>query len=296
VIGEICALSAALTWALALVLFKRSGETIPPFALNLFKNVVTLVLLGGTILLLGRDSGALRSYPQGDYAILILSGVIGIALADTVFFYSLNLLGVGIVAIVDCLYSPFVILFAHLLLDERLSPPHYLGTGMILSAVLLASRHAPPADRTRRQIALGVVLGATSMALMTFGIVIAKPVLDGHDFPLIWGATIRMVAGTVFLAAAALLLPRWRAQWRFLRPSAAWRFSLPATLLGSYLAMLFWVAGFKFAQASIAGVLNQTSTVFALLLATLILKEPFTPRKAVATIMAVAGVVIVTVS
>jgi drug/metabolite transporter (DMT)-like permease len=296
VIGEICALSAALTWALALVLFKRSGETIPPLALNLFKNVVTLVFLGGTLLLLGRDSGALRSYPQGDYAILILSGVIGIALADTVFFYSLNLLGVGIVAIVDCLYSPFVILFAHLLLDERLSPPHYLGTGMILSAVLLASRHAPPANRTRRQVALGVVLGAISMALMTFGIVIAKPVLDGHDFPLIWGATIRMVAGTVFLAAAALVLPRWRAQWRFLRPSAAWRFSLPATLLGSYLAMLFWVAGFKFAQASIAGVLNQTSTVFALLLATLILKEPFTPRKAAATIMALAGVVIVTVS
>lgn len=295
-IGEISALAAALTWALAMVLFKRSGETTPPLALNLLKNLVSLLLFALTLLVLWDGGRSLHGHAGEEFGILVVSGVIGIAIADTIFFYSLNLVGVGIAAVVDCLYSPFVILFAYLLLSETLSPVDYLGASLILAGVLLAAGHAPPVDRSRRQIAIGVLLGAASMALMTFGIVIAKPVLDGRDFPLLWATAIRLAAGTVALAVLVLAIPRWRVHWRSLRPSAAWRTSLPATFLGSYLAMIFWVAGFKYAKASIAGVLNQTSTLFALLLAALILKEPLTRRKGAAALIAVAGVILVTAS
>ena len=44
-IGQLCALLTAMVWASSMVLFKRSGETIPPLALNAFKNVVGLALL-----------------------------------------------------------------------------------------------------------------------------------------------------------------------------------------------------------------------------------------------------------
>ena len=49
--GELFALGSAMVWALAVILFRRSGETLPPFELNLFKNLVGLVLLVPTILL-----------------------------------------------------------------------------------------------------------------------------------------------------------------------------------------------------------------------------------------------------
>ena len=91
--------------------------------------------------------------------ILILSGFLGITLADTLFFYSLNLVGVGLVSIVDCLYSPFIILFSWLILLERLTLLQYLGAGMILLAVYITSGHAPPKDRTRGQLILGIFLG-----------------------------------------------------------------------------------------------------------------------------------------
>ena len=40
-LGQACALAAALLWAVALVLFKRSGEKIQPLALNLFRQSFT---------------------------------------------------------------------------------------------------------------------------------------------------------------------------------------------------------------------------------------------------------------
>ena len=43
--GELLALLTALIWAAAVILLKRSGETIPPFALNLFRVTVSIVLL-----------------------------------------------------------------------------------------------------------------------------------------------------------------------------------------------------------------------------------------------------------
>ncbi len=36
--GEVWALLAALIWSVAVILFKRTGEEVPPLALNLFKN------------------------------------------------------------------------------------------------------------------------------------------------------------------------------------------------------------------------------------------------------------------
>ena len=42
--GEFFALMAALVWASAVIFFKRSGETIAPFALNLFRVTVSMVV------------------------------------------------------------------------------------------------------------------------------------------------------------------------------------------------------------------------------------------------------------
>lgn len=294
-IGQSCALLTALIWALAIVLFKRGGETVPPLALNLFKNTVGLVLLAVTLLIWRPDFGDFASRPAKDYWILLASGFIGIAVADTIFLHALNLVGVGIQAIVDCLYSPFVILFAYLLLAESLSPHHYAGAGLILSAVLISSRHKPPPNRTPRQITIGVLLGAVSMALMAYGIVLAKPVLDSHggDFPLLWATALRLLAGTLPLALWIPFSAERAAARAIFKPGPAWRFCVPGAFLGAYLSMILWLAGFKYIEKSgIAGILNQTSTVFALIFATVILKEGFTRRKLLAVLLAMGGVVL----
>ena len=77
----------------------------------------------------------LRDVPAYDYWMLLVSGALGIGISDTFFFMSLNRLGAALSAIVDCLYSPFIIGLSVLWLGESLSVIQILGVVMIVSAV-----------------------------------------------------------------------------------------------------------------------------------------------------------------
>ncbi len=293
-IGQINALLAAFTWAFALIFFKLTEGHYHPLAMNLFKNILGVLLLLVTIPLFGETWAELREHPVEEAYILLISGFLGIALADTVFFYSLNMIGVSLFAIVDCTYSPIVLLVSWMMISETLALPHYVGGALILSAVFISTRHPPPAGRTRRQIVVGMLLGVFSISLMAVGIVMAKPVLAVANYPLMWAVAIRMSAGTVSLAAMILASPKRREMLQVFRPSKLWWYLIPGSFLGAYLSMIFWVAGFKYTGASVAAVLNQTSMIFAIILAVLILKEKMTGRKLAAVLLAAAGVVTIT--
>jgi len=56
--------------------------------------------------------------------------------------------------------------------------------------------------------------------------------------------------------------------------------------------MLFWLGGFKYANASVASVLNETANMFIVLMAWLFLKEKLTRRKVVGALLTFFGVVL----
>jgi drug/metabolite transporter (DMT)-like permease len=169
-------LGCALFWSLAVILLKRSGEVVGPFALNLFRVLFSLPLILITMLAVRVPlvpTGAPRALPA-----LILSGILGIALGDTLFHKSLNMIGAGITAIVDTFYSPAVVLLAYLILGERLGVQDLLGMALIMGAVLLSATLTPPAGRTHRQLAGGILIGLAGLLALATGIVIAKPALN----------------------------------------------------------------------------------------------------------------------
>jgi len=291
-LGQFYALAAALTWALALVLFKRSGESIPPLALNLFKNTVAIALLLATLALMAPGHRSLDNLSAGDIALLAVSGMLGIALADSLVFYGLMRVGVGLVTIADCTYTPSIVLCAWALHGESLTLLDGLGAALVLSGVFLASGHKPPVGASRRDLVIGMFSVVLAIVLMALGIVWVKPILERSA--ILPATLIRLLAGNALLALMMLVQPRQRAGFGVFRPSRAWAYCIPASILGSYLSMVFWIGGFKYATSAVAATLNQTSTIFALLFARLLLKEPLTARKITAAGLAIAGVLVVT--
>ncbi len=290
--GEIYALSCAIIWAFAVILFQRSVERVSPLALNLFRSSVSVPLLLITLAVTGTP--LLYRAPLSDYLILLASGIIGIAFADTLFHKSLNLIGAGISAIVTTVYSPLIVLMAFLLLGERVRAIDLVGMALIMSSVFLSGSLTPPGDRTRRQLLWGIALGVIDMVLLAFSIVLAKPVLNRS--PVLWATAVRQIGSLVVLLLMGLATRRQRAIVEAYRPSPAWRFMLPGAALGSYLSLILWIAGMKYTLASVAAILTQTSTVFILILAVLLLHEPFKRRKVLAAALAVAGVLLITAS
>jgi drug/metabolite transporter (DMT)-like permease len=288
--GEFFALLTALIWAMAVILLKRSGENVPPFTLNLFRVVLSTALLLPTVVLAGESRW--DGWSASDILILFASGIIAIAVSDTLFHMSLNVVGAGISAIIDCLYSPLTVLLAMLLLDERLGALQLLGMILVISGVLAASRHHPPHGVTPRKLLTGVLWGVLAMVALALGIVIAKPVLDRA--PVLWATTVRQFGCLLVMAPAALVSRQRRKILSVFRPSATWRVSVPAAVLGSYLALICWIAGMKYTKVGIAAILNQTSTMYILILAAIFLRERFTLRKAIASVIAVVGILLVT--
>jgi len=289
--GEFYSTLCALLWAIGVLLFKKSGERVAPVPLNMFKDTVALLLFAISMLVAG-----VPLYPAGttssDVIVLAISGVLGIGIADSLFFASLNRLGAGRSAIVDCLYSPFIILGSFLYLHEPIGPAVLLGMLLMIAAILTGvwNPERGENERARRSIHLGALLGMFSMALMAVGIVMAKPVLDRSD-PL-WATTVRLAGGWIFLFLQCSR-KRYRAQaLACFRPSRDWSYTVSSAVVGSYLAMFFWVAGMKYTYTTLASVLNQLSTIFVVMLSAVFLREPLTWRRLLAMVLGFGGAVI----
>src|SRR4030042_813100 len=208
--GEILSVGAALTWAVAVLLFRVSGRTVHPIGLNLFKSILSVVLLVLTMLLLGESLLPKTSFK--DYALLGLSGLLGITLSDTFFFQCLNLLGASLTAVIDCLYSPFVILFSFLFIGERLNARQLLGVALILSALVLISRSKEKGLPPRKNLLLGIGLGTLAMVTLAASIVMIKPLLSRS--PVIWATLWRTAAGATALLDFLPFHPRGRLRLR----------------------------------------------------------------------------------
>jgi len=288
-LGEALSILTAVVWAFAVTLFRKSGETVHPLALNTFKNLLAITLLVPTILLLGQP--LILRLDITIYAALLLSGAIGIGVGDTLFFKSLNDLGAGLTGIVVCLYSPFIIAFSYLWLNENLSPLQLTGVLLIITAVLIVTiqRKAPSVSGVK--IASGVVFGVLASAAMAIGVVLMKPLLD--TYAVVWVAAVRLIGGMVILIIVLLISPKRSSIMGSLFTTHNRYYTVAGSFFGAYVSMVLWIAGIKYTQASIASALNQTSTIFIFIFAGLILKEPMNMRRTIGIIMAFAGALLV---
>jgi len=289
-IGETLSLLTAVAWAFAVILFKKSGETVHPVALNLYKNILAMILVLPTIPLFGET--LFRSIPTNEYLLLLASGALGIGVADTLFFKSLNLLGAGLVAIVDCLYSPFIIGLSLVWLGDSLTVWQVVGVIMIISAVMTATSKKGSGKITRRNLWLGILFGVLAMATMAVGIVMIKPLLNRS--PLLWVTEVRMVGGVMVLAVVLALHRKRRAIIGTIITTKGWRYTLSGSFVGAYLSMILWLAGMKYTYTSIAAAVSQTSNIFIFILAAVFLHEPINRQRMAGIILGVAGVLLVT--
>lgn len=289
-LGKILALLCAVVWAGAVILFKLAGDKIRPLALNVYKTTLTAIILLPLLLL----SGAPLIPPaisSSHLLALAASGILGIAVSDTLFFACLNRIGAGMTAIVDCLYAPFVMTATWLFLFQKPRLEQIGGAALIISAVLVAAYKKSDNALPAKRIVSGILYGSAAMAIMAVSIVLMRPVLD--QAPIFWVTEMRLVAAMIALLGMLawqknrrqLLAPLWQKGSR--------HFAFWGSILGNLISMTLWVAAFKFTAVNSAAVLNQTNTVFVVIMATIFLKEAFTCRRLLAIILAVAGSLLV---
>ncbi len=286
--GEFFALASAVCWAFAIILFRRVGDALPPFELNLFKNMLGLLLVLPTLALI--EGLQLAAFSLDEIGITLLSGFLGIAVADTWYLRALSLMGASRTGIVASLLSPFVILLSILFLGESLQGWQLAGFALVMSGILLVTWRQNRREVDAAHLGKGVLYVVGDMFMMAVGIVMVKGILETRPF--LWTTGLRLLGGVAGMLIYMSLRGRFETvKQRFMQP-LPWRLIIPAGFLGAYVSMMMWLAGYKLISASEASVLNETANAWIVLLAWLMLGESIGPRKVAGILLTSAGVVI----
>jgi drug/metabolite transporter (DMT)-like permease len=297
-LGNTVALACAVAWSLSVILLKISGARIHPIALNMGKNIFGLILLVLTCFVM--EGGVQWPSNWQDTLILLASGLLGIGIADCLVLTSMRYLNASQIAILECLFSPFVIVLSVVCLGDRPTPLMLLGGTFIMGSLYFLKPSKQSADvpqtesaqQSARDLRRGSLLMAGGLFLVALGIVMITPLFD--RVPLFSLVAIRMIAGAV---GSTLIFATLKGKRRMIREFFQTEHQLQlyaACFMSAYLSIILWIAGYKYLEATVAALLNQTSTFFTTLFAVIFLKESMTREKYLAVALAVVGVVMIT--
>jgi len=286
--GQAACLSAAFLWALSVALFRGAIDLHGARSVNLAKCLLAAVLQGLTVVALGQ-ADSLWTAPTRGLALIAVSGLVGLTLGDTALFAAVARIGVHRTLLLQTLAPVFAALLATAWLAERIAALEASGALTVLAGVALvvapAGRGASPAPA--RQTG-GIALAVLAAFGQGTGVVLAKQGMSGVPVPA--ASFLRLgtaAAGLLLLAASAGRLRRLSA---LVRDRVSMARVVPATLMGTYLALFLMMAGVALAPASVAAVLLATSPVFSLVLESAIERRLPPLRGAAGTLLAVAGV------
>jgi drug/metabolite transporter (DMT)-like permease len=286
--GEFFALASALGWAISVILLRHSGYSLPAFDLNLFKMVLAFVLFVPTLLVV--HGLVLPAYTVRELALVLVSGFLGIAVADTWYLRALHLVGASRTGIVASLLSPFVILLSVIFLDESLLGWQILGFALVMAGILLVTWRRARSEVEPEQIGKGIMFALGSVFLMAVGVVMVKQTLE--DRPFIWTVELRLLGGLIGMFVYILMKRRWAQVKSAFSGPLPWAHIIAGSFLGGYLSMMMWLAGYRLISASEASVLNESANAWIVLLAWLFLGESLGLRKLTGLVLTMIGVMI----
>jgi drug/metabolite transporter (DMT)-like permease len=285
--GIIFSTLAGFFWAIAIIIYKKSGDNFSPISLNLYKCILALICIIPIMIVMGVDFFPNKNFT--DYLLIIISGVFGIAVADSLFFAALRRVGASYMAVIDCLYLPSVLLISFLYLDERIGVNGVFGGVLVFSGIFLGSCSKSNLAIKKNDLIYGTILGSLAIFLIAISIVMIKELLI--DSNAVWVTFLRNGAGIVTLLILTLLSNQRKKILEDLIPSKDQKNIVIAGFC-NFLALLFWIAGMKYAMVSIAAILNQLSIVFIYIFAVIFLNERATKLKTFSVTLAISGAVL----
>ena len=266
--GVGAALAAALCWTLSSALWRQLPTSLSAAQLNLLKNWLALLLLAPVLLL--RPWSPVAQPHTIALVLLGLSGVLGIALGDSLYFSALRRLGTRRTLTLDA-GGPAVTAVAGLVwLAEVPTVQQWLGLALITAALVLVALQQPPGRLAPGRALgqrLGVLLALGALLAGSGGALLARAALRDGALDPVQAAALRLLVAGVVLLPLARRLPGWPP-----RPRPAqrrWPLWLLATLLGTSAGMALQQTALQRLPGGMAVALLATAPLMALPLARL---------------------------
>jgi drug/metabolite transporter (DMT)-like permease len=294
-LGEIAALATSFCWSFTSIQFTLAGQRVGSGVVNRTRLVLAMVYLSLAHLLLYGELWPIHAEPFR-WGWLGLSGTIGLVLGDSCLFQAFLLIGTRRAMLISTLVPVISALVAWGWLGETLN---LAEMGAVLLTVgglawVVAERQPEQGGsvESKRQYALGVLLGLGFALCQALGLVIAKQGLVG-DFPSLSAALIRMVVATGVIWLLTLARGQVGATWPALRHKKARFFIAGGALTGPFVGVWLSMVAVQRAHVGIASTLMALSPIILIPLGHWIFREQISPRSVAGTVVALAGATVI---
>jgi drug/metabolite transporter (DMT)-like permease len=204
---ELAAIGAALCWALTTIMTATPAQHLGALAFTRIRMSMVFAMLAVFVGI----SGGWRSIGEAALWPLILSGIIGIFIGDSLLFATMNRLGPRRTSILFSLNAPLAVILGWLVLGERLAPLELLGIAVAFAGVALAiifgkrKSQLHQWESIKGPLAIGVAFGLGSALAQAAGSLIARPVMESGIDPA--ASSLVRVGTSVVCFHLAMLIP-----------------------------------------------------------------------------------------
>jgi drug/metabolite transporter (DMT)-like permease len=267
------AILAALCWSVASLISADVTRNIGGLVFNRLRLFfVSIMLIGYTTITKSWETISL------DYLnIILISGIIGILLGDTLLFVALQKIGPRRNNILFSLAAPFTVLLNIFFLKEQMLLINLLGCFTVFIGVIIAIFYGSKTNYNHRwekiegSLILGISFGIMAALCQAIGLIMMKPILDEGADP-IASAALRTTISCVLLAFTFFLKSDNFVSRTPLNTSIILK-SIISGFLGMALGMSLLLVSLQKADAGIVATLSSTSPIMILFFIWIITKK-----------------------
>ena len=283
-------MAAALCWAVASLVSADVTRTIGGLAFNRLRLFfVSIMLITYTFYINTWNTISV------DYlTIIIVSGIVGIFLGDTLLFIALQKIGPRRNNILFSLAAPFTVVINIFFLNELASTISIIGCFVVFFGVVFAISYGDKKgssehrwEKVEGPLYIGIILSIGAALCQAIGLVMMKPILsDGAD-P-IASAAIRTTISCIFLSFTFFLNYDFFNTKVNLTKKIIYQ-SILSGFLGMALGMSLLLIALQKADAGIVATLSSTSPIIILFLLWILTKKMPSYGAWLGTIIAIFG-------
>ena len=193
-IGFFAAIIAVYFWTFACSIWRRESEQFLPRQINIYKNVVASIFFFPALLTISWFSD-LRSI-----FVLMISGIVGIAIGDTLYINSLKIIGVRKTLSFEALTPIIATILENLVINEIYPNKAWIGSFIVsFSLLMILRQNTSHKDQAKEINIIGILYAFGSVLCAVIAALMSRMILISSTLTPFEATEIRLVSSSICL-------------------------------------------------------------------------------------------------
>ena len=193
-IGFCSAVSAVFLWTFACSIWRKESEKLLPRQINIYKNVIASIFFLPVVLSINWVSDINSIY------ILMTSGIVGIAIGDTLYINALKIIGTRKTLSFEALTPIIATTLGTWIINDIYPQKVWIGSFIVsFSLLMIVRQNTYKIDQSKGKKVFGILCAIGSIICAVFAALMSRLILISSTITPLQTTEIRLLSATIFL-------------------------------------------------------------------------------------------------